>query len=61
MGFDADMVRMVLLGALRIPQEAVSRAGIEELLPARPHLPGMRAMGAIARAAGFVRGLTAGR
>lgn len=60
-GFDADMVRMVLLGALRIPQEAVCRADIEALLPARPHLPGMRAVGAVARAAGFIRGLTVGR
>ena len=61
-GFDADAVRIVLLGALRVPQEIVSRADLEELLPPvrRVSLPGRRLLGGAARAAGLVAGLLGG-
>ena len=59
----ADVVRIVLLNALRIPQEIMTRTDLEALLPPERRLPvarvARRALMGAARAAGFAAGLAA--
>lgn len=55
-----DMMRIVLQNALRVPQEIMTRADFDAMVPRRRGLPGKAALGAVAHAAGFAGGLCSG-